>query len=73
MLTYLWQRFLFLGWIGKFVAVAVLLYGLGWIFGTLGAHAAARQLGSAGLYVLAFPLAALAIRQLWRLSKKPGR
>jgi type IV secretory pathway VirB2 component (pilin) len=72
-LTYLWRRFLFLGWIGKFVAVAVILYGLGWIFGTLGADGAARQLGSAGLYVLAFPLTALAIRQLWRLSRKPGR
>jgi hypothetical protein len=72
-LAFLWQRFLFLGWIGKFVAVAALLYGLGWIFGTLGAHSAARQLGSGGLYVLAFPLTALAIRQIWRLSRKPGR
>jgi hypothetical protein len=73
MLVYLWQRFLFLGWIGKLIVVAVLLYAVGWVFGTLGAHHVARQLGSAGLFVLAFPLTWLFIRMVWGLSKKPGR
>lgn len=60
-----WQRFLWLGWIGKLIVIAALLYGVGWIFGMLGAHQIARQFGSTGLFVLAFPLAALFIRLIW--------
>ena len=66
MLISLWQRFLWLGWIGKLIAVAIVLYGIGWIFGTLGAHGIARQLGSAGIYVLGVLLAVLVIRLIWR-------
>lgn len=73
MLAYVWQRFLFLSWIGKGVAIGVLLYGLGWVFGNLGAHAAARQLASAGLFVLAFPLAAIVIRWVWRNYTAPPK
>ena len=65
MLISLWQRFLWLGWIGKLIVIAALLYGVGWIFELLGAHQIARQFGSAGLFVLAFPLAALFIRLIW--------
>lgn len=65
MIACLWQRFLLLGWIGKTVTIIVLLYGLGWIVGNLGADSLARQLGSAGAFVLAVLLTALFIRLIW--------
>jgi hypothetical protein len=64
--SYLWQRFLLLGWIGKAVSIIVVLYGIGWIVGSLGARSMAVQLGSAGAAVLAVLATALIIRALWR-------
>lgn len=65
MLDYLWQRFLLLGWIGKAVTVVVLLYGIGWAFGSIGMEATAREFGSAGAVVLSVLLTALVIRTIW--------
>jgi len=62
----LWTRFLFLGWIGKLIAIAIGLYGVGWILGNLGMHGMARELGKIALYIAAFPIAALVIRWFWR-------
>lgn len=73
MLAFAWARFLWLGWIGKGVAVSVLLYGLGWAVGTLGADGMARELAKLSLYVVAFPIAALVIRQLWREGTRRHR
>lgn len=67
-LAYLWQRFLWLGWIGKGFAIAALLYGTGWLVGKIGLDELAVQFGQAGLYVVAFPLTALIIRGIWRHS-----
>lgn len=67
-LAYFWQRFLWLGWIGKGFAIAALLYGTGWLVGTAGLDELAVQFGQAGLYVVAFPLTALIIRGIWRHS-----
>jgi membrane protein DedA with SNARE-associated domain len=64
--AYLWQRFLWLGWIGKLVVVVVLLYGVGWLFGAIGMEEAACEFGSAGAVVLALLLTALVIRLIWR-------
>jgi len=73
-LTYLWTRFLFLGLFGKAVAVIVALYGTGWIIGNLGMDGAARQLGSAALFVLAALLTGLVIRWIWSsYTGKPGQ
>jgi len=66
--AYFWQRFLWLGWIGKGFAIAALLYGTGWIVGMVGFAELALQFGEAGLYVVAFPLTALIIRGIWRHS-----
>jgi membrane protein DedA with SNARE-associated domain len=68
---YIWARFLWLTWTGRLISIAVTIYALGWAFGTLGAHHAARQFGSVALYVLAFPLTWLFIRLVWKMSKKP--
>lgn len=65
-LLYLWQRFLWLGWIGKGFAVSITLYGAGWVLGNLGMDGAARSLGEAALYLVAFPITALIIIGLWR-------
>lgn len=65
-LAYFWQRFLWLSWIGKGFAIAALLYGTGWIVGTVGLNELAVQFGQAGLYVVAFPLTALIIRGIWK-------
>lgn len=69
----IWQRFLFLGWIGQAVAVFLALYGTGWVVGKLGAHGLAERLGSAGLFVLALLLTALVIRWVWRTYTTPPR
>jgi hypothetical protein len=66
MLSYLWQRFLWLGWIGKAVTVILLLYGIAWIVGGLGAEGMATQLGSAAAAVVAILATALIIRLIWR-------
>jgi len=66
MLGVLWQRFLWLGWIGKTVTVIAALYGFGWILGNLGLDSAARSLGSTAIYIGSFLLTALVIRGLWR-------
>lgn len=66
MLTYLWQRFLWLGWIGKLFAVAIALYSTGWVVGTLGLNEMARELGVIALYIAAFPITAIIIRGIWR-------
>lgn len=63
---YFWQRFLLLGWVGKTVTIIVLLYGVGWVFGTLGMNATAHEFGSAGSIVLAVLLTALFLRLIWR-------
>ena len=65
-LTYLWQRFLWLGWIGKAITVIVVLFGTGWALGNLGADSTARSLGAAGITVLSVLLAGLFIRLLWQ-------
>jgi len=66
MLLYIWQRFLWLGWIGKTVAVIVVLGGVSWIFGKLGRHDVARNFGSIALHILGVLLALLLIRLIWR-------
>jgi predicted MFS family arabinose efflux permease len=71
MFAYLWQRFLWLGWIGKAVTVILLLYGVAWIVGGLGAEGMAQQLGSAAAIVVAVLATALIIRHLW--SNHAGR
>jgi|GEM_PF-5598312 len=73
MFALLWQRFLWLGWIGKGFAVAALLYGTGWVVGKIGLDELAIQFGQAGLYVFAFPLTALIIRFLWRKGTEHHR
>lgn len=66
MIAYLWQRFLWLGWIGKTVTVIFLLYGVAWVVGGLGAEGMAQQLGSAAAVVVAVLATALIIRLIWR-------
>lgn len=73
MLAYLWRRFLLLGWVGKALTIAVALYLLGWIVGSLGQHSLAHQLGGIALILFAILLAAFFIRVAWRLSRKPGQ
>jgi hypothetical protein len=70
-LLYLWQRFLWLGWIGKTVTVIVALYGIGWVVGSLGADSLSREFGSAGAAVIAVLATALIIRLIWQ--SKAGR
>jgi membrane protein DedA with SNARE-associated domain len=62
----LWQRFLFLGWIGRVVTVVVVLYAIGWAFGNFGFDGIARQLSEAAILILSVLLTALFIRLLWR-------
>lgn len=64
--SYLWQRFLELGWIGKGLAVAALIYATGWLVGSLGLSGMARELGEVALYIAAFPITAIIIRGIWR-------
>jgi hypothetical protein len=66
MLGFLWWRWWALGWIGKLFAVAIVLYGTGWVFGNLGLNEMARELGTVALYIAAFPITALIIRWIWR-------
>lgn len=66
MRSFLWQRLLLLGWIGKTITLIVLLYGIGWIVGSVGAEGVSRQLGSAGAVVLAVLATALIIRLIWQ-------
>jgi fucose permease len=70
--AYLWQRFLWLGWIGKAVTIIILLYGFGWIVGSLGAREMSHQLGYAGAVVLALLVTALICRALWRRAGRQG-
>jgi amino acid permease len=72
MRLYLWQRFLLLGWIGRLAAILVALYGIGWVFGKLGADSIAEQFGTMAKYVLSFLLVALLFVLIWRLARKPG-
>jgi hypothetical protein len=65
-LSHLWQRFLWLGWIGKLFAVAIAIYVVGWIVGALGMNDLARGFGRLALYVVAFPITAAIIRGIWR-------
>jgi len=74
MLASLWMRFLYLGLVGKMVAVIALLYGTGSLVGTLGWNAACTQLASVALFVLAVLLTALVIRWIWSsYTGKPGQ
>ena len=66
MLLSIWQRFLWLGWIGKTIVIIVVLSGISWIFGRLGGHDIARSFGSVALYILGALLALLFIRLIWR-------
>lgn len=36
MLEFLWWRWLALGWIGRILAVAIVIYAAGWALGNLG-------------------------------------
>lgn len=71
MLALLWMRFLYLGPLGKAVAVIALLYGTGWLAGTLGWHSIARQLGSAALLILSVLVTALILRWIWNSYTGP--
>jgi predicted MFS family arabinose efflux permease len=73
MLGYLWTRFLWLGLAGKVVTVIAVLYGAGWLAGSVGFDRLAGQLGETALLLLALLLTAAAIRGAWRLSRPPGR
>lgn len=66
MLMAVWSRWLAFGWIGKLFAIAALIYGTGWVVGSIGLNGMGRELGKIALYVVAFPIAALIIRWLWR-------
>jgi membrane protein DedA with SNARE-associated domain len=72
-LAYLWQRFLWLGWIAKAVVVVVVLYALGWIAGAAGLDGAAHSLALAAIFVAGLLLAGALIRVIWRLSRRPGQ
>jgi membrane protein DedA with SNARE-associated domain len=69
----LWQRFLLLSWVGKGIAVFVVLYGIGWVFGSLGMDSTARSFGGAGIAVLSVMITWLIIRFLWRKSTEYRR
>lgn len=73
MLGYLWTRFLWLGLVGKVVTVIAILYGAGWLAGSVGFDRLAVQLGGSALLLLAVLLTAAVIRGAWRLSRPPGR
>lgn len=64
--AYFWQRFLWLGWIGKAVTIILVLYGLGWAVGGLGWESASHEIGSAGAAALAVLATALIIRLIWQ-------
>jgi hypothetical protein len=53
------------GWLGRFVAIAVGLYALGWIMGNAGMDSPAQQFGSAAIFVASLIAAWLFIRLLW--------
>lgn len=67
------QRWLLLGWLGRLTSVALALYAAAWLVGNLGMNAAARQLGSAAIFVLSLLLTALFIRWAWRSYTAPPR
>lgn len=71
MLSYLIARFWWLSATGKAVAMVVLLYGMGWLAGTLGWHSMARQLGSAALLILSVLVTALILRSIWNSYTGP--
>lgn len=62
----LWRRFLLLGWLGRLASLAVALYGMGWLFGTLSLDGAAHQLGELGIFVFGVLLAAGFIKLVWK-------
>lgn len=73
MVGYVVTRFLWLGLVGKAVTVIAVLYGAGWLAGSLGFHDFARQLGSAALYVLGLLLTVAVIRWAWTsFTGRPG-
>ncbi|MDX6608566.1 MAG: hypothetical protein QOF85_491 [Solirubrobacterales bacterium] len=66
-------RFWWLSLTGKMVAVIVVVYGAGWVAGSLGFHDLARQLGTVALYILGLLLTAVVIRWLWAsFTGSPG-
>ena len=67
------QRWLLFGWIGRSASVALALYVAAWLAGNLGAHALARQLGSAAIFIASLVLTALVIRWVWRNYTAPPR
>ncbi len=70
-LALLWMRFLCLGPLGKAVAVIALLYGTGWLAGTLSWHSMARQLGSAALLILSVLVTERILRWIWNSYTGP--
>ncbi len=67
------SRFWWLSLTGKTVVVIVVVYGCGWVAGSLGFHDLARQLGAVALYVLGLLLTATVIRWLWAsFTGRPG-
>jgi hypothetical protein len=68
----MWQRFLLLGLTAKAVVIVVVLYALGWIVGKAGMDGVAHSLALAAIFVAGLLLAAVFIRVVWRLSRKPG-
>jgi hypothetical protein len=73
MLLAILQRWLLFGWLGRTLSLVLALYLAGWLAGNLGAHALARQLGSAAIFVLSLLLTALVIRWAWRSYTTPPR
>jgi hypothetical protein len=73
MLMAILQRWLLFGWLGRTVSLALALYVAAWLAGNLGAHALARQLGSAAIFIASLLLTALVIRGVWRSYTAPPR
>lgn len=70
MFTYLWNRFLWLGWPAKVFVVFLILYVMAWALDNLGADAAAHQCKEKALFILGALLIALFFRMIWRDSRK---
>ncbi len=49
----------------QLAVIALGLYGLGYLLGTLGFGSAARELGNAGLFVGSILLLLLVVRHIW--------
>lgn len=71
LLSYIWQRFLFLGWVGKGVAIFLILYVTAWALDNLGIDAAAHQFKEKALFILGALFIALFFRMIWRDIRKP--